>query len=135
MFQLSFVTLQEAVDINTPAEHRPQRLAVKDVVRKVPAHAHRLRTIIYKEICAQLFCKWEYAAKRYPSEHGETMPEDPKPTCSPAGFRWSSRQLPKDLANEKMQVWLPWAVQELRQQYEQLARQFGTLGSTAPASH
>ena len=93
MSHLSFVTLREAVDTNILAEHHPQRLAVKDVRRKVPACAHRLRTIMYNQICVQLSGNWEYAAKRYRSERVETMPDDPKPTCSPAGFRWSSRQL------------------------------------------
>ena len=128
MSRLSYVTLQEAVDTNISLEQRPQRLAVKDVVCKVSARATRLRTAVQREICTQLSGKWEYAAKRHRNEQGANMPEDPKPTYSPAGFRWSSRLLPKDVADEKMQIWLPWAIQELRQQYEQLARQFGTLG-------
>lgn len=75
----------------------------------------------------QLEGKWKYACRRYRELHSEDEFPESKPVWTTRGWRDSTRLLPNAEAQLKMGTWIPWALQELRNQLDSLLAQFGTL--------
>jgi hypothetical protein len=75
-------------------------------------------------LCSQLDGKWKHACQQYRLQHpSETFPAS-KANVTPYGNRESTRLLPVEFAEDKMRVWIPWAIAKLQEELDSLARQF-----------
>lgn len=64
---------------------------------------------IHTSLCMHISPKWKHAAKKY---HALSLTGE------------STYMLPIAMANEKMRVWIPWAIQREKVQLAQLAKHF-----------
>ena len=77
---------------------------------------------LLSDMCVQLQNKWKYAANTYRSTHPCALPES-----KPHRNRLHSRLLPRQVAEEKLETWIPYAIAKLQEGFGQLASQFAVL--------
>lgn len=87
------------------------------IARHIPYDFRSRRlTALHWALHTQIAGKWKYAAGRYRVENPGVLLPDQK-----------HQLLPIDVAESKMAVWIPWAIQELQGGLAQLLLQFDHL--------
>lgn len=94
--------------------------ALSKCLSRTPICSHKS---VYVALYAQIAGKWKYAAIKYREENPGVLPE----SKHQQGTAACKHLLPIAVAEQKMLVWIPWAIQRVQQGFDQLVKQFGSL--------
>jgi hypothetical protein len=73
----------------------------------------------------QLAGKWKHAANKYRVDNPGVLPDSKYQQGVPP----NRRLLPVEVAEQKMRMWIPWAIQRIRNDLDALAAQFAQLNA------
>jgi hypothetical protein len=85
-------------------------------------HNSKMFSPYFVGLQSQLEGKWKYAANAYRTAHPNDLPAEKY-----YRNRCYKRLLPRTVAEERMVVWIPWAIQRLQPGFAELAQQFAAL--------
>ena len=111
----------------SPTSHQDQGMwclaeALHKIFEQQGTHSRKDLQAFSVALQLQLEGRWKYAANTYRNDHPDELPDEKF-----YRNRRHTRLLPRVIAEERLAVWIPWAIQRLREGFEALAAQFAAL--------